>query len=64
MNYSSFLTENIIYRRSLKGASIVNLAIVSYSGGTRSTRFEIWAVALAVEAAAALLRNRPPIAVV
>ena len=38
--------------------SIVYIVIVFYNGSARSTRFEFWAVALAVEAAAALLRNR------
>ena len=37
--------------------SIVYIVIVLYNGSARSTRFEFWAVALAVEAAAALLRN-------
>ena len=33
------------------------IVIVFYNGSARSMRFEFWAVALAVEAAAALLRH-------
>ena len=51
-NFEFFINSKIL------GLSIVYIVIVFYNGSARSTRFEFWAVALAVEAAAALLRNR------
>ena len=49
------ILDQKIYPKS--AAIIVHIVIVFYNGSARSTRFEFWAVALAVEAAAALLRN-------
>ena len=47
-----------IYPQTKKRTAIVYIVIVFYKGSARCTRFGFWAVGLAVEAAAELLRNR------